>query len=104
MKSPKLSLPHLTSSHFHGGFLFPTLKFAKVHRKVGVFCELKSERSSSVSDCGIDFSDPDWKAKFQKDFEDRFRLPHITDVFPDHIPIPSTFCLKMRLVFLLVLF
>ncbi|KAF4350418.1 hypothetical protein F8388_004666 [Cannabis sativa] len=44
----------------------------------------------------IDFSDPDWKSKFQSDFEKRFNLPHITDTFPDAEPIPSTFCLKMR--------
>ncbi|KAL6222857.1 hypothetical protein ACLB2K_006247 [Fragaria x ananassa] len=44
----------------------------------------------------IDFSDPDWKSKFQSDFEKRFAIPHITDVFPDAVPIPSTFCLKMR--------
>ncbi|KAJ7957429.1 ATP-dependent 6-phosphofructokinase [Quillaja saponaria] len=44
----------------------------------------------------IDFSDPDWKTKFQKDFAERFNIPHISDVFEDALPIPSTFCLKMR--------
>ncbi|KAL1327485.1 hypothetical protein HN51_037535 [Arachis hypogaea] len=44
----------------------------------------------------FDFSDPDWKTKFQQDFEARFSLPHLTDIFPDASPIPSTFCLKMR--------
>ncbi|CAN1829180.1 ATP-dependent 6-phosphofructokinase 5, chloroplastic [Linum perenne] len=44
----------------------------------------------------IDFSDPEWKVKYQKDFERRFSIPHITDVFPDAEPIPSTFCLRMR--------
>ncbi|XP_031375518.1 ATP-dependent 6-phosphofructokinase 5, chloroplastic-like isoform X1 [Punica granatum] len=44
----------------------------------------------------IDFSDPNWKPKFQRDFENRFRLPHLTDIFPDAPTIPSTFCLKMR--------
>ncbi|KAG2720138.1 hypothetical protein I3760_02G022300 [Carya illinoinensis] len=44
----------------------------------------------------LDFNDPDWKSKFQKDFERRFNIPHITDIFPDAISIPSTFCLKMR--------
>ncbi|XP_028783899.1 ATP-dependent 6-phosphofructokinase 5, chloroplastic, partial [Neltuma alba] len=98
-----LFLPHLTSSRFHGGLLFPqsngrvpTLKLARVPRKVRVSSELKSQSTSTISDSSIDFSDPDWKAKFQKDFEARFRLPHITDVFPDDLPIPSTFCLKMR--------
>ena len=44
----------------------------------------------------IDFSDPDWKSKFQKDFERRFDIPHLTDVFDDVVAIPSTFCLKSR--------
>ncbi|CAI0419910.1 unnamed protein product [Linum tenue] len=44
----------------------------------------------------IDFSDPEWRIKYQKDFELRFNIPHITDVFPDAKPIPSTFCLRMR--------
>ncbi|KAM1539021.1 hypothetical protein ACFX10_003872 [Malus domestica] len=33
---------------------------------------------------------------FQGDFEKRFNIPYITDVFPDFDPIPSTFCLRMR--------
>ncbi|KAI8028729.1 hypothetical protein LOK49_LG01G02237 [Camellia lanceoleosa] len=44
----------------------------------------------------IDFSDPHWKSKFQNDFEARFNIPHLTDIFHDALPIPSTFCLKMR--------
>lgn len=44
----------------------------------------------------IDFSDPEWKNKYQEDFEQRFSLPHLTDIFKDLKPIPSTFCLKMR--------
>lgn len=44
----------------------------------------------------IDLSDPDWKLKYQRDFEERFNIPHITDVFPDAEAIRSTFCLKMR--------
>ena len=44
----------------------------------------------------IDFSDPEWKNKYKQDFEQRFHLPHLTDIFKDLKPIPSTFCLKMR--------
>lgn len=44
----------------------------------------------------IDFSDPEWKNKYQEDFEQRFSLPHLSDIFKDLKPIPSTFCLKMR--------
>ncbi|XP_077212915.1 phosphofructokinase 5 isoform X2 [Tasmannia lanceolata] len=44
----------------------------------------------------IDFSDPGWKNRFQEDFEKRFHLPHLTDIFDDSHPIPSTFCPKSR--------
>ncbi|XP_021758835.1 ATP-dependent 6-phosphofructokinase 5, chloroplastic-like [Chenopodium quinoa] len=44
----------------------------------------------------IDLSDPNWKIKYERDFEQRFNLPHLTDVFKDLKPRPSTFCLKMR--------
>ncbi|XP_010257275.1 PREDICTED: ATP-dependent 6-phosphofructokinase 5, chloroplastic-like [Nelumbo nucifera] len=40
----------------------------------------------------IDFSDPDWKKHFQEDFENRFNLPHLRDVF-DIKPRPTTFSL-----------
>ncbi|KAI3409585.1 uncharacterized protein J3R85_019126 [Psidium guajava] len=53
-------------------------------------------KSQGQRDHGIDFTDPDWKPKFQRDFESRFNLPHLKDVFPDAVPIPSTFCLRMR--------
>lgn len=44
----------------------------------------------------IDFSDPDWKTKYEEDFEKRFSIPHMTDFFPDSPAYPSTFCLRMR--------
>ncbi|KAL2246646.1 ATP-dependent 6-phosphofructokinase 5, chloroplastic [Sesamum indicum] len=44
----------------------------------------------------IDYSDPGWKEKYQKEFEARFSIPHITDVIHDAVSYPSTFCLKMR--------
>ena len=34
--------------------------------------------------------------EYQEDFERRFRIPHLTDSFPELSPIPSTFCLKRR--------
>ncbi|XP_026402429.1 ATP-dependent 6-phosphofructokinase 5, chloroplastic-like isoform X2 [Papaver somniferum] len=43
----------------------------------------------------IDFGDPHWKQKFQEDFENRFSLPHLKDVF-DTKPIPTTFSLQKR--------
>ncbi|KAI4314405.1 hypothetical protein L6164_027318 [Bauhinia variegata] len=93
--SPILSLPNLNSTCSYGfsrsNHRFPTLIQNKVTKKVRVFAELKNQSCSS-----IDFSDPDWKTKFQQDLEQRFRLPHINDNFEDAVPIPSTFCLKMR--------
>ncbi|KAJ0494634.1 putative 6-phosphofructokinase [Helianthus annuus] len=44
----------------------------------------------------IDFSHPDWKTKYQQDFEQRFNIPHVTDFFPHAQSYPSTFCLRMR--------
>lgn len=93
--SSYLNFPHLTSNRSS-----QLLRFSQVRvtNKVGVFAEL-STRSSNSSCTAIDFNDPDWKTKFKQDFEARFRLPHITEIFPDAPPIPSTFCLKMRFVF-----
>lgn len=51
---------------------------------------------SVYAEAQIDFGDPEWKNKYQEDFEQRFSLPHLSDIFKDLKPIPSTFCLKMR--------
>ncbi|XP_024005085.1 ATP-dependent 6-phosphofructokinase 5, chloroplastic isoform X2 [Eutrema salsugineum] len=53
-------------------------------------------RAVMAETAAIDLSDPDWRLKYQRDFEERFNIPHITDVFPDAEAIRSTFCLKMR--------
>lgn len=55
-----------------------------------------SKNAAAGVDARIDFSDPDWKLKYQTEFEARFNIPHMTDVFPDAVSYPSTFCLKMR--------
>jgi len=65
----------------------------KLSNNVRVFSELKRQNQ-------IDYNDPDWKEKFKEDFEARFRLPHVTDIFPDASSMRSTFCLKMRFVIL----
>lgn len=41
----------------------------------------------------LDFSDPCWKQKYQEDWDRRFTLPHITDIY-DLKPRPTTFSLK----------
>ncbi|KAH9609834.1 hypothetical protein KSS87_006656 [Heliosperma pusillum] len=43
----------------------------------------------------IDFSDPDWKTNYQKNFEARFNLPHLKDVL-NVKPRPTTFSLMKR--------
>ncbi|CAM8921961.1 unnamed protein product [Rhodiola kirilowii] len=65
------------------------MRFGSADRGIRVVAESKSSAK-------IDYSDPDWKIKFQADFEKRFSIPHLTDVFPDASPFPSTFCLKSR--------
>ncbi|KAG0492426.1 hypothetical protein HPP92_005824 [Vanilla planifolia] len=40
--------------------------------------------------------EPEWKTQFQEDFERRFNLPHLKDLFPELTPITSTFRLKKR--------
>lgn len=52
--------------------------------------------TAAAETAAIDLNDPNWKSKYQRDFEERFNIPHITDVFPDAEAIRSTFCLKMR--------
>uniref|UniRef100_A0ACD5YGE2 Uncharacterized protein n=1 Tax=Avena sativa TaxID=4498 RepID=A0ACD5YGE2_AVESA len=41
----------------------------------------------------LDFSDPSWRQKYQEDWDRRFNLPHITDIF-DLEPRLTTFSLK----------
>ena len=41
----------------------------------------------------LDFSDPSWKQKYQEDWDRRFSLPHITDIY-DLEPRTTTFSLK----------
>lgn len=54
--------------------------------------------AAAARETAIDLSNPEWKLKFERDFEEKFNIPHITDAFPDAEAIPSTFCLKMRYV------
>ncbi|XP_057521028.1 ATP-dependent 6-phosphofructokinase 5, chloroplastic-like [Amaranthus tricolor] len=87
--SPSSSLDHPKQMHFQ------TLKF----KWLGTH---NTNRKKRYSACGIvaekldiDFSDPDWKNKYQKDFESKFNLPHLKDVL-DVKPRPTTFSLMQR--------
>ncbi|KAB2612721.1 6-phosphofructokinase 5 [Pyrus ussuriensis x Pyrus communis] len=87
-----LAVHHRTSHRFSPSSLRLLTTFEGVAKNSNhIFAQSKSQSRQQ-----IDFSDPNWKSRFQMDFEKRFNIPHITDVFPDFVPIPSTFCLRMR--------
>ncbi|GMP25922.1 hypothetical protein CsSME_00002571 [Camellia sinensis var. sinensis] len=92
--APKIVLPARNSYKFLGPVL-PSLRpsFSRLCKKICVHAENTTPTPIASA---IDFSDPHWKSKFQNDFEARFNIPHLTDIFRDTLPIPSTFCLKMR--------
>lgn len=96
-----ITTPNLTTTFRHG-LTTSTLRYSNprlfrsfnVANNFRVSSELKSRNNTTT----IDYTDPDWKTKFTENFEKRFRLPHVTDTLPDSVSMPSTFCLKMRLV------
>lgn len=84
---------HSTTSSLSFSPVIHNLKSKNLIR-TRVLTRASSEIKSTSSP--IDFSDPDWKIKYEKDFESRFHLPHLTDVYADAVSYPSTFCLRMR--------
>ncbi|GFS35061.1 phosphofructokinase 5 [Actinidia rufa] len=88
----KLVVP-ARNSHFSGGRLLGKPLLRPTSNQISKKIRVHAEKTTP-----IDFGDPDWKSKFQKDFEARFSIPHLTDVFHDAVPIRSTFCLKMSLM------
>lgn len=93
----KLVLP--AAKTYYDGFsgvqfrpFFPNWRRYNLNRISKTICA-NAETKNTVA---IDYNDPDWISKFQTDFENRFRIPHVTDVFDDAVSYPSTFCLKMR--------
>ncbi|KAK1370846.1 ATP-dependent 6-phosphofructokinase [Heracleum sosnowskyi] len=84
---------HSTTSSLSFSPAIHTLK-SKNSSRTRLLTRASSEIKSVSSP--IDFSDPDWKIKYEKDFETRFHLPHLTDVYADAGSYPSTFCLRMR--------
>ncbi|OVA01809.1 Phosphofructokinase domain [Macleaya cordata] len=79
------------SSRRHG---FPTLILPSL-RSLNRICKTNRVHTETRNQ-SIDFNDPEWKIKFQEDFERRFYIPHLSDFLNDVVPIPSTFCLKSR--------
>lgn len=97
--SSKLLLPTTTSDRtsFHALIRSSFPCRGERPNMIGVFkrthCVASAEKKSKSA---IDFSDPEWKTKFEEDFEKRFNIPHMRDFFPDAVSYPSTFCLRMR--------
>ncbi|XVF59084.1 hypothetical protein PTKIN_Ptkin07bG0246400 [Pterospermum kingtungense] len=98
--SPKLTLPQsddVSRRLLRYRYRFSSLNLPRTlrsQRRSRVFSKVECNQQSSKNN--IDFSDHDWKSKFQQDFERRFNIPHITDLSPDAHSFPSTFCLRMR--------
>ncbi|KAG5529565.1 hypothetical protein RHGRI_030080 [Rhododendron griersonianum] len=92
--APKLVIPATNSPSSVQRLLGSRLNLKRTRKKLLRAHAAENTRPRSTA---IDFSDPQWPSRFQEDFEARFNIPHLTDVFRDDVvPIPSTFCLKMR--------
>ncbi|KAI8018041.1 hypothetical protein LOK49_LG04G01625 [Camellia lanceoleosa] len=94
---PKLVVPLRSVRRILGPDLPPNLnRICNKNKKInGMHAENTKPRAAS-SAAAIDFGDRDWKSKYEDDFQARFNIPHLTDVIEDALPIPSTFCLRMR--------
>lgn len=85
----------LLSNGFDSSLHFTSLRLGN-SKKYAKNCKISSTVVKAVSESSdIDFSDPNWKQKYQEDFEKRFDLPHLKDLF-DITPLPTTFNLKLR--------
>ncbi|KAH1260164.1 ATP-dependent 6-phosphofructokinase 5, chloroplastic [Glycine max] len=94
--SPVITLHCLTTSSTRCSYGFNNSNsrfnaLVEPTRGSSVFAKVKSQSSASKFN-----NNPDWKTKFKDDSEDRFRLPHVTDIFPDAVSMPSTFSPNMR--------
>lgn len=76
-------------------FSFDSLRSTRSERCMRRRCFFTNV-SAVIAKPEIDFKDPDWKRKFQEDFEQRFSLPHLKDIFGIKTR-PTTFSLKSRL-------
>ncbi|CAH8326196.1 unnamed protein product [Eruca vesicaria subsp. sativa] len=103
--TPCVSLPYSNNSSVHvrsHGLSSLLLRNSRSPANLSLISSSRSSltRASAVEHSktspSIDLSDPNWKTKYEREFEERFSIPHITDVFPDAEAIRSTFCLKMR--------
>ncbi|KAH6808125.1 phosphofructokinase 5 [Perilla frutescens var. frutescens] len=80
-----------------GSVTSPKSNRKRIRRKIELSARAeKNVSATATATQSIDYSDPDWKTKYQDEFEARFRIPHIADVLTDAVSYPSTFCLRMR--------
>lgn len=84
--TPQQQLLHSTRDRCQYGFTH--INERKSRKRPGV---LRVRAVSGKLD--LDFSDPSWKQKYQEDWDRRFSLPHITDIY-DLKPRLTTFSLK----------
>ncbi|KAI8536384.1 hypothetical protein RHMOL_Rhmol10G0252900 [Rhododendron molle] len=95
--APKLVIPATNSPPSVQRLIGSRLILKRTGKKLFRAHAAENTRPRSAAGATIDFSDPRWPSRFQEDFEARFNIPHLTDVFRDAVvPIPSTFCLRMR--------
>uniref|UniRef100_A0A0D9XDQ5 ATP-dependent 6-phosphofructokinase n=1 Tax=Leersia perrieri TaxID=77586 RepID=A0A0D9XDQ5_9ORYZ len=88
--STNSSIPQQHSLHstkYQCQYGFTHLNERKSSRSPMVLCRAVPGRPD------LDFSDPSWKKKYQEDWNRRFSLPHITDIY-DMKPRLTTFSLK----------
>ncbi|XP_042498974.1 ATP-dependent 6-phosphofructokinase 5, chloroplastic-like [Macadamia integrifolia] len=74
---------------------FNRSRIGRSQRHMKRWSRLFTTVSAAIVNPDTDFSNPDWKEHFQLQFEKRFNLPHLRDVF-DVTPILTTFSLKIR--------
>lgn len=81
-----------TRDQFLHGSSYSNFKHCKSKKiiKQAPLCLCVRVTSSKVE---LDFNDPSWRQKFQEEWERRFNLPSITDIY-DMKPRPTTFSLK----------
>uniref|UniRef100_A0A0E0ES75 ATP-dependent 6-phosphofructokinase n=2 Tax=Oryza meridionalis TaxID=40149 RepID=A0A0E0ES75_9ORYZ len=77
----------------HTLFYFPATLVAFNQVPVSIWFGFHSLEWKKEKSYDLDFSDPSWKEKYQEDWNRRFSLPHITDIY-DLKPRLTTFSLK----------
>ncbi|KAK6150368.1 hypothetical protein DH2020_015300 [Rehmannia glutinosa] len=83
-----LVLPPRTARSDHALLSFGSYKNPNHSKRTRIRKRIEVKAQEGKKQASIDFSDPDWKSKYQNDFEARFRIPHLTDVLHDAVSTP----------------